>query len=95
MRIPSTLLALILGFGMYFVGPIVTKFEPFKAAPVQAQTYDDGGDADQDDSGDGSDGYGGDGYGGEGGDGGDSGDGGPDDSDPGDEDNGFDESIDA
>lgn len=91
MRIPSTPLALILGIGMYFVGPIVTKFEPFKAAPAQAQTYDDGAGSDQDDNGDGSGGYGGDGY-----DGGDGGNGGePDDGDPGGEDNGFDENIDA
>jgi hypothetical protein len=54
MPAPSTLLALVLGFGMYFVGPIVTKFEPFSAASVQAQTsnddgvYSDDGGSDQD-----------------------------------------------
>ncbi|MFZ5674670.1 MAG: hypothetical protein ACOZAM_17080 [Pseudomonadota bacterium] len=44
MRTPSTLLALVLGFGMYFVGPIVTKLEPFRAPLAQAQTGNDDGE---------------------------------------------------
>lgn len=54
MRTPSTLLALVLGLGMYLVGPIVTKLEPFRAASAQAQTsnadgeYSDDGESDQD-----------------------------------------------
>lgn len=51
MRTPSTLLAFVLGFGMYLVGPIVTKLEPFRAAPAQAQTSnDDGGYSDDGES---------------------------------------------
>lgn len=54
MRTPSTLLAFALGFGMYFIGPVVTKLEPFRPASAQAQTsnddweYSDDGESDQD-----------------------------------------------
>lgn len=53
MRTPSTLLTFGLGLGMYFVGPIVTKLEPVRAASAQAQTsndeggYSDDGEPDQ------------------------------------------------
>ncbi len=51
MRTPSTLLAFVLGIGMYLVGPIVTKLEPFRAAPAQAQSSnDEGGSSDDGES---------------------------------------------
>ena len=64
MRVSNSLMALMLGIGMYFVGPIVTKFEPFKATVAHAgedgnsgddsdgdggNSGDDGGDDDNDD----------------------------------------------
>ena len=86
MRLSSSLMALMLGLGMYFVGPVVTKFEPFKATLAHAEEGG-GGEGGGDGGGDGGDSGGGDGGegGGDGGDGGGDGEGGGDDDHGGDE----------
>ena len=49
MRYRTSLLALMLGLGMYGVGPVITKFTPFGAAPAMA--HDSGSKGGSDHSG--------------------------------------------
>lgn len=83
MRVSNSLMALMLGIGMYFVGPIVTKFEPFTATLAHAgEDGTGGGDSDGD-------------GGNSGGDGGDGGNDGQGHDDGGQDDNNDDQNDDA
>lgn len=60
MRSKTSILALLLGLGMYGLAPVVTSFELFGAAPAHAEDGDGNGGDDNGGDGDGGDDNGGD-----------------------------------
>jgi hypothetical protein len=98
MRYKTSIMALVLGLGMYGVAPVVTSFDIFGAVPAMAKDHgggDGGGDHGGNDNGGGNDGNGGDGGNdgndNDGGDGGDDNGGGDGGNDNGGNDNGGDD----